>query len=102
MKIACECGSLLHDGADNLPHKAHLIPDREWNRFWDAIDDAVEKSGPTANEKEVACMRLRSQSFGHRRLWQCPACGRLYIEDIQGTLQCFQPASTSVPRNLLG
>jgi hypothetical protein len=101
MKIGCECGFTIQDGTDNLPHKAHLLPDQEWDAFWIAIDNAIEKSGPSPKEKESACMQLRTRSFGHRLMWQCPQCGRLYIDDAQNNLQCFEPASSSVPKGML-
>lgn len=101
MKIECACGAHIHDGTDNLAHKAHLMPDQEWDAFWNAVDDAVEKSGPAADDKAAACMRLRMQSFGHRLMWQCRQCGRLYIDDRHHRLQCFAPASESVPKDIL-
>jgi hypothetical protein len=100
MKITCECGHTIPDVTDNLPYKAHLIPDKNWDTFWDAIDDAIEKSGPTAADKERACMALRKESFGHRFVWQCPKCGRLYVDDRTHNLQCFVPATASVPKDL--
>lgn len=101
MKIPCACGFIIHDGADELPHKAHLLPDQEWGLFWTAVDNAIENAGPSAAEKEAACMELRRRSFGRRLLWQCPQCGRLYIDDSRHALQCFEPAAATTPRNIL-
>ena len=79
MKIGCECGAVIVDQTDDLPHKAHLIPDQEWFATYDAIDDEV--IDPMADgrlSKEAAyhhSRRIISRSA--RLLWQCRACGRL-------------------------
>ncbi|MBV8072530.1 MAG: hypothetical protein JO270_21690, partial [Acidobacteriaceae bacterium] len=59
MKISCHCGATIYDQTDYLPHKAHFVPDQDWFDVLGAIDDAIEKSGPSAKEKEEACMKVR-------------------------------------------
>ncbi|MEZ6142418.1 MAG: hypothetical protein R3B84_17810 [Zavarzinella sp.] len=48
MKIYCECGTTIHDASDCIKYKAHFIPDEVMNKLMEAIDEAIEKSGPTA------------------------------------------------------
>jgi hypothetical protein len=78
MKINCHCGATIYDGTDYLPHKAHFIPDQDWFDVLDAIYDAIENSGPSAKQKEAACLRVR-QLIGtlSRSAWQCRTCGRV-------------------------
>ncbi|MCB1356315.1 MAG: hypothetical protein KDK53_07420 [Maritimibacter sp.] len=95
MKIECSCGCLIHDGTDNLPHKAHLIPDRDWDAFWAAVDAAVE----TAPATEATVMGLRWARLS-RAAWECAACGRLWIDRRDGTLQSYRP-DNGTPNGIL-
>jgi hypothetical protein len=101
MKIQCPCGELIYDGGDGLMNKAHFIADQDWERFWDEVDAAVEKSGPSVRDKEAACMRLRGLRM-FRLAWQCTNCGRLHLDDTPTMTRTFAPepapddASTSV------
>lgn len=52
MKFLCECGHPIYDQTDYLPYKAHVISDQDWFNFLDTIDDAIEKTGPTPEDKE--------------------------------------------------
>jgi hypothetical protein len=99
--FTCSCGKFSFLGStDNLSYAAHLIPDEgHWDEFWGAIDDAVEKSGPSAREKDAACLALRRYHF--RMAWQCPVCGSLYIEDSVRKPHRFVPESPETPRRLL-
>ena len=90
MKFLCPCGNLVYDGTDNLPHKAHFIADQDWDAFWEQVDAAVEKSGPSAAAKEAAVMRLRSLRM-FRPAWQCHSCGRVHLDDTTHTVRTFAP-----------
>ena len=95
MKINCECGCQILDIADNQSTKALYIPDKAWNGFWDAIDDAIEKSGPTPEDKEKAVMSVRQMSL-FRTMWQCPECGQLFIDDQDCKVHTFKPISEPI------
>ncbi|HEX8696367.1 MAG TPA: hypothetical protein VF746_28370 [Longimicrobium sp.] len=96
MKIQCACGYLISDGGDALPHKAHFIADQDWEAFWNEVDAAVERSGPSARAKEAACMRLRSLGM-FRQAWQCSSCGRLWVDDASHTAHPFAPEPGEAP-----
>jgi predicted RNA-binding Zn-ribbon protein involved in translation (DUF1610 family) len=98
MKFGCECGATIYEITDNLPYKAWLIRDREWDAFWNAVDDAVEKSGPTAKEKEDACMGLRSM-LNTLSAFQCSNCGRLHIVR-QGQIKSFVPETPETSKDI--
>jgi hypothetical protein len=100
MKITCECGHLLSDNTDKLPYKAHFISDQDWDAFWDAIDEAIENPGRAANDREARCMQLRRLQL-FRRAWQCPTCGRLFVDDQGYNLNVFLPNSTETSRTIL-
>lgn len=85
MKINCSCGHVIVDSTDYLPTKGHLVADTDYFHFWDAIDDAIEKSGPTAKEKEKAAMQLRQMNV-FKTFWECSNCGKLYTNGKNGDL----------------
>ena len=103
MKILCHCGDAIIDQTDDLPYKGHLIPDQQWFATYNAIDDEV--IDPVADgrlSKEAAYNLARTViSRSARLVWQCRACGRLYIDDLQGKLQCFVPEGAETEREVL-
>jgi hypothetical protein len=103
MKISCQCGAIISDNTDNLPHRGYLLPDQEWFATYDAIDDEViDPLAAGRIEKEAAYWLARSIIGRSARLmYQCRACGRLYIYDLQGQLQCYLPESEQTPKEIL-
>lgn len=103
MKIDCYCGVSIIDQTDDLPYKGHLIPDQEWFATYDAIDDEV--IDPVAGGRlgmEAAYHRARQIiSRSARLMWQCRACGRLYIDGVDGRLRCFVPEGEQPDREVL-
>jgi hypothetical protein len=92
MKIKCNCGGLIVDSTDYLPFKGYIIPDTQYFDFWNAIDDAIEKSGPSKSDKENACMELRKR-WCFDRIWECTTCGKLYVDSEDGNLVLYSPDS---------
>lgn len=101
MKIECNCGALICDQTDALPHKAHFVPDQHWFQVLDAIDAAIEQAGPHRVDREAACMKIR-HLLGNlsRTAWQCAECGRIYIDDQDYDLRAFVPGAEDVPREI--
>ncbi len=100
MKIHCKCGYTISDGTDNLSHKGHLIPDKKWHDLWDKIDNSIEKSGPSPEEKEASCVKLRSVRWA-RIVYQCSSCSRLYLHDQQNQLHIFCAENADVSTGLM-
>ena len=90
MKIQCKCGHLIVDSTDDLPYKGHVIADQNLHSIKDLIDYSIEKSGPSVEEKETACMNVRN-NFTTRFIWQCQECSRLYLDNKKNELVCFTP-----------
>jgi len=104
MKISCSCGKILVDQTDDLPYKAHIIPDQHYFGLLEAIDDAIENSGPSPSDKEAAAMRVRNLIGKITKLaWQCGVCGRLYFDGPprSNTVYQFVPADENIPKELL-
>lgn len=95
MKFLCSCGELIRDQSDYLSHKAGLVADEDIFDLHDVIDEIVADS---ADDPDA--VGRRTGGFW-RALYQCPACGRLFVSGEDGELHEFIPASSSTPRNLL-
>ena len=93
MKIRCVCGGLIVDQTDFQRNKAYLIADQDW---FDVLDEAADAADEEGREADGGLLLELS-----REMWQCRDCGRLYIDDRTGTLHRFEPAETTVPRDLL-
>jgi hypothetical protein len=89
MKFKCSCGHLIRDQTDFLSYKAHVIGDKDYNRFHELIDEAIESDD---ENREKICMNLRYATVKMRRsAWECTDCGRLYFDDAKGELVEYTP-----------
>ncbi len=84
MKFQCLCGKTLSDGTDDIPHKARMIADEDWNHFTKSCD-----------RQQGSDWRLVTN------IYQCPECGCLRIEKPTGHVVFFRPESESVSKSLL-
>ncbi len=101
MKFTCHCGATVFDHGGEQAHKAHIVADQDWDGLLTAIDAAIEASGPTADDKEAACMHVRALVGKlSRPAWQCSTCGRIYLHDRSDALQAFTPQLQSAPTSL--
>jgi len=103
LKLGCHCGAVIVDQTDDLPQKGHLIPDQEWFATYDAIDDEVINPLAEGQLSREEAYHLARQIISRqaRLMWQCQACGRLYIDDQQNELQCYVPESEQTAREIL-
>jgi hypothetical protein len=86
MKMQCTCGHVIVDQTDYLRYKGHMISDQDLFDLLDAIDEAVEKSGPEPKDKEKALMRVRFLFSDMAQIfYQCMSCGRLFSENDEFT-----------------
>ncbi|MFO0797058.1 MAG: hypothetical protein U0804_06240 [Gemmataceae bacterium] len=103
MKIGCHCGAVIVDQTDDLPYKGYLIPDEDFYAVFDALDDQVINPVAGGSLDREAAYHLARRIIGRpaRRMWQCVACGRLYIDDHNHQLRCFVPADDEPDRAIL-
>lgn len=103
MKIRCHCGQAIVDQTDDVPNKAHFIPDQEWLRVLDALDsDVIDRVGNGTLRREAAYMKSRLiMGKATRFVWQCQHCGRLYVDDRNGNLHCYVPATEETDKEIL-
>jgi hypothetical protein len=101
MKLSCQCGAAIYDGTDDLPHKAHFIPDQLWTKLFDDIDVVVERHCATPAERDAACTKLRALiGAASRTAWQCTACGRLHLDDLSHRVRTFRPDASDTPSDV--
>lgn len=98
MKFDCTCGASIIDGSDDLPHKAHLIPDQDWFATFDAIDaEVIAPFAAGRMTKDTASHLVRAIALRSARLmYQCRECGRLHVDDHRKQLQSFVPENDEV------
>ena len=91
----------MHDGTDELPYKAHLVPDQKWNQLLEAFDWLIENRCHTSSQRDEACNHVRTLMVQLTRMaWQCEACGRMFIEDSARDLHCYPPGPPGTSREL--
>ncbi|MGL6094416.1 MAG: hypothetical protein ACRC7O_01270 [Fimbriiglobus sp.] len=98
MAFWCECGFTFLSSTDNLSYMAHVLPDQSFDEFSGRVDDAIESSGPSPEDKCRACMGWRA--FHLPKAWQCRNCGTLYVEAADGQRHRFAPADAAVSRRV--
>ena len=91
MNFACRCGYCFYDGSDNLSFKAHILADEDWDEFAGYLEDAKK---PHTEEIENSGRIL---DLLERCIYQCPECGRLFLESADGSLTMFTPSGTAEP-----
>lgn len=103
MKFDCHCGEVIYDSTDDLPYKGYLIPDQAWFSTYDTIDNEVIDPLTHGRIGQEMAYHLARQiiSRSARCMWQCQACGRLYIDGLDDQLQCFLPEGEAVDREIL-
>jgi len=114
MKISCECGHTIYDSTDNISYKAYFVADQDYYDLCDAIDEQIEKLAAgiedstarelnTASEAQKAMRnaRIAISKYARRVIYQCSACGRLFVDDAQFQCQVFTPKDDSIPKNLM-
>ena len=81
MHFLCKCGYRFHDSSDCLSYKGRIIADQDWNEFWDCMEK-LEKS-----HKNDHAIYERINHLLQLNLYQCPSCGRVFIEDPENRSQ---------------
>ena len=84
MHFLCRCGYRLHDSSDLISYKGTIIADQDMNEFWSLIEKAEK---PHA---EICDIFSSLNKLMMRCIYQCPSCGRLFIEDQSDNYQLIR------------
>ena len=91
MHFYCPCGNRISDTTDNIPHKAHLVPDQDVISCSAALEQIVRAENISIEEKlEQIIVRIQGHYLS-RCIYQCPNCGRLFVDDASHKLHSFLP-----------
>lgn len=94
MKFMCTCGAIIRDQSDYLPHKANIVSDEDFFDLYGVLDQLM-----VGAPKDPDVLNRHTLGFW-RAIYQCPACGRIYLQ-ARGRLFEFTPTEDDTPRNLL-
>ena len=93
--IECKCGYAIKDTTDNISYKGYVISDKEFFDMLDLADKMIESTIP---DREEAAMSFRINIGGSKNchvwlkdIFQCPECGRIFLEDNNGEFCSFLP-----------
>lgn len=85
--MMCRCGYVFHDNTDHLPWKAHFLADEDMDDYFNTFDEIKE----TTSKRDIDDIVLKAAHYWERFVYQCPDCGKLYIESEPGTFSVFIP-----------
>ena len=102
--IKCKCGNILHDNTDHISYKGYVISDKEFFDMFDLADEMIESTDPDRDRLAMAFrMNMGCGDDAYIRLkdiFQCPVCGRILLEEDQGTFCSFLPEDSDNKRLL--
>lgn len=93
MHFLCACGYCFHDNTDCLSFKGYVLADQDMEELWDILERAEK---PHEDTLDIA---LDVMDLLNRTMYQCPECGRMYIEDAdkQYELVRYTPCAQGEP-----
>lgn len=98
MHFYCGCGRRISDTTDYISYKAHIVADQDWFDFLDRIADAIESG--ESNRQKVIDELYNDTIYIDKGMYQCPECGRIFIDGEDNYLHSFI-AEEPVRTNLL-
>ena len=83
----CSRGEGVRDQTDYLPYKAHIIGDKDREKFFEIIDEAI--TSEERGKEQLIWEVFRADPS--RTAWECETCGRLYFENSEGGFVEYLP-----------
>jgi len=99
--LPCRCGYIFHDNTDFLSFKAHFRADQDTDDFFCQVEDILKNQKLSAEDKAHEILCVADFHYTNRILYQCPECGRLFVEDNDGHYHCFMPEPEETNHRLL-
>ena len=91
MHFYCTCGRCIHDITDNIPYKAYLLSDEDEDRYCEAIEAVMRTEDLTMDERVNRIVISLQTRYLSRCIYQCPDCGKLFVDDNDYKLHSFVP-----------
>lgn len=89
--LPCRCGYIFHDNTDFLSFKAYFRADQDMDDYFTSVEAIMKNLTLSMKDKEHEILCVADFHFTNRLLYQCPSCGRLYVEDNDRHFHCFMP-----------
>lgn len=99
--LPCRCGYIFHDNTDFLSFKAHFRADQDTDDFFCQVEDILKNQKLSAEDKAHEILCVADFHYTNRILYQCPECGRLFVEDNDQHYHCFAPEPEETNHRLL-
>lgn len=110
-KIYCVCGATILDQNEALRYKARFLADRDRDDFTAALQTILTRMIDRVGANPAEASELVSEAgsavhealrtYMNRHIYQCEACGRLYLDDRNHTLHIFAPEDATQVNGLL-
>lgn len=91
MHFYCKCGFRFSDAGDSIPYKARLLADQDVKELVEILEYGEQPHDDDLELFAPACDLIEKSVF------QCPECGRLYVEDNDYSFLQFVPCEDAEP-----
>lgn len=91
MHFWCGCGRRISDTTDRLPYKACFLANEDEIDYCDALEQLIKDENLSAEEKAMRAAVTLQVRYLCRCIYQCPDCGRLFVDDHDYKLHSFVP-----------
>lgn len=91
MHFYCNCGNRITDITDFLSYKASLLADQDEEDFFNEMETYIKNKTLSQEECLDGITLALPMYYMWRDVYQCPKCGRLFIDDGSEHLYSFVP-----------
>ncbi len=81
MHFYCTCGYRISDTTDFLSYKAYMLADQDQDDFFDGMEKLIKDDSLSREECAERVVIRHANDYLKRNIYQCPQCGRIFIED---------------------
>lgn len=99
MHFWCGCGNRISDTTDMLSYKGYILADQDLDDLYCKIEDAI--MSPEPDRKKVVAQFFSDIIDIDKTMYQCPKCGRIFIDGEARLLNAFRPEEGCTERRLL-
>lgn len=87
----CQCGFRFNDTSDSIAYKARILADQDVKELVEILEYGEQPHSDDLELFAPACDLIG------RSMFQCPQCGRLYVEDSDYSYIQFVPCEEAEP-----
>ena len=91
MHFYCGCGRRISDTTDLLPYKACFLSNEDEIAYCDTLEQIIKDESLSLEERAYLAVVTLQVRYLSRCMYQCPDCGKLFIDDNDYKLHSFVP-----------